>query len=82
MTAIDTRTQPRRLYDYLASHPGASSREIQRALDITNATGRISDLRDMGERMGTFVVVKEKRSDGRDGYSVRPVGDLTLGLAS
>ncbi len=72
-------TQASRLYAYLASHPGASSLEIQQAMRITNATGRISDLRDVGEREG-FAVLRQKRSDGRDGYVIVPTAELTLGL--
>lgn len=72
-------TQTGRLYAYLASHPGASSLEIQQAMRITNATGRISDLRKKGEAEG-FAVLREKRSDGRDGYVIVPTGALTLGL--
>lgn len=63
-------TQTQRLLEFLQTHPGASSWEIQLALAITNATGRLSDLRDMGERDG-FQVVREKRSDGHDGYTVK-----------
>lgn len=74
-------TQSSRLYAYLVTHPGASSLEIQQALRITNATGRISDLRAKGEREG-FTVIRVKRSDGRDGYHVRPLEPMTLGLAS
>lgn len=74
-------TQTGRLYAYLVSHPGASSLEIQQAMQITNATGRISDLRAKGLRDG-FVVLPVKRSDGRVGYHIRPAGELTLGLAS
>lgn len=73
-------TQPTRLYAYLKSHPGASSLEIQQALHITNATGRLSDLRDRAKADG-YRVVKEKRFDGRFGYRVEDVGDGTLGLA-
>lgn len=76
-------TQPERLYRYLQSHPGASSREINHALDITNATGRISDLRAILRAQGGDVV-KEKRSDGRDGYRLmeQPVQrDLGLDAA-
>lgn len=72
-------TQPARLYAYLASHPKSSSLEIQNALHITNATGRLSDLRDKGEVEG-FRVIKELRSDNRWGYSVEDLGDGTLGL--
>lgn len=74
-------TQAGRLYAYLVTHPGASSLEIQQALHITNATGRISDLRRKGEAEG-FTVIRAKRSDNRDGYHIRPTGELTLGLAS
>ena len=63
-------TQTERLLRYLQTHPAASSMEIIAALQLSNATGRLSDLRLMGEREG-FEVVKEKRSDGRDGYTVR-----------
>lgn len=73
------RTQPERLRDYLRTHPRASSMEIITELGITNATGRMSDLRDLGEREG-FIVVKERRADGRDGYSIAPAGQATLGL--
>lgn len=70
-------TQTTRLRDFLQSHPRSSSLEIQRALTITNATGRMSDLRELGQREG-FRVVKERRTDGRDGYRLEPVGPLTL----
>ena len=77
-----SETQTTRLLHFLQSHPGASSFEIQLGLAITNATGRMSDLRLMGEREG-FEVVKEKRSDGREGYSVRWLPkQTTLDLAS
>jgi hypothetical protein len=75
------QTQVARLYAFLKANPGASSLEIQSYLRITNATGRMSDLRKEGERQG-FVVVKAKRPDGRDGYSVRDNSEMTLGLAS
>lgn len=74
-------TQTARLRDYLVTHPGASSLEIQRALSITNATGRMSELRAKGEADG-FTVVREKRSDGRDGYRIKQLAPLDLGLAS
>ncbi len=74
-------TQASRLYAYLASHPGASSLEIIRDLAITNATGRISDLREKGRAEG-FTILPVKRADGRVGYHIRPTGELTLGLAS
>lgn len=73
-------TQPGRLYAFLYSHPASSSLEIQQAMRITNATGRLSDLRDEAERTGRFQLVKARRSDGRFGYSVEPVSDGTLGL--
>ena len=77
-----SETQTTRLLHFLQNHPGASTFEIQLALAITNATGRLSDLRLMGEREG-FVVDREKRSDGRDGYSVRWLPkQTTLDLAS
>lgn len=77
-----SETQTTRLLHFLQNHPGASSFEIQLGLAITNATGRLSDLRLMGEREG-FEVVKTKRSDGRDGYTVRWLPKQTdLGLAS
>ena len=74
-------TQAGRLYNFLVTHPGASSLEIQQAMRITNATGRISDLRAKGAAEG-FTVLRVKRDDGRDGYHIRPTGELTLGLAS
>ena len=74
-------TQPERLYRYLRENPGASSLEIIRDLAVTNATGRLSDLRDIGEREG-FVIVRERRPDGRDGYSIAPAGQATLGLTA
>jgi hypothetical protein len=74
--------QTARLYAYLRANPGASSLEIIRDLSVTNATGRISDLRDVGEREG-FVVLRERRKDGRWGYVIAPREPLTLfGLAS
>lgn len=77
-----SETQTTRLLHFLQSHPGSSSFEIQLGLAITNATGRMSDLRDMGLREG-FEVVKAKRADGRDGYTVRWLPkQTTLGLAS
>ena len=77
-----TETQTTRLLHFLQTHPGASSWEIQLALAITNATGRLSDLREMGEREG-FEVVREKRSDGRDGYRVKWLPKQTdLGLTA
>jgi hypothetical protein len=57
------------------------SGEIQQALVITNATGRISDLRRKGETDG-FTVIGVKRPDGHMGFHIRPTGELTLGLAS
>lgn len=73
--------QPDRLYRYLLSHPGATSGEIQRALALTNATGRISDLRDEAERTHTFALVKERRPDNRWGYAVvEEEAQRTLGL--
>ena len=75
-------TQTRRLYEFLASHPGASSLEIIEALHVTNATGRISDLRKKGEAEG-FSILPVKRSDGHMGYHIRLTEDLTLfGVAS
>lgn len=71
-------TQVDRLKRYLEANPQASSLEIIRDLAVTNATGRISDLRDEAERSGTFRVVKAKRADHREGYSIEPVGPLTL----
>lgn len=41
-------TQTTRLIHYLRAHPGASSLEIVRDLQIVNTTGRISDLRASG----------------------------------
>ena len=74
-------TQSNRLFAYLLSHPQASTLEIQRALSITNGTGRLSDLRDALE--GTdLMLVKDKRSDGRWGYSIGKRPPLDLGLAS
>lgn len=74
-------TQTSRLWAYLRANPGASSLEIIRDLAVTNATGRLSDLRD--ELEGTDeCLVKVKRSDGRWGYSIAPREPLTLGLAS
>ncbi len=57
-------TQVDRLILYLSAHPGASSLEIVRDLQIVNTTGRISDIR----ALPGFDVVCRKRSDGRDGY--------------
>jgi hypothetical protein len=74
-------TQAGRLYAYLIANPGASSLEIQQAMRITNATGRISDLRSKGEVEG-FAVIREKRSDGRDGYRIVSTTELTLGLTA
>lgn len=74
-------TQTARLLAYLQAHPRASSLEIIRDLSVTNATGRLSDLRKQGESDG-FVVIREKRPDGRDGYSVAPAGQATLGLTA
>jgi hypothetical protein len=74
-------TQAGRLYAFLVTHPGASSLEIQQALVITNATGRISDLRHKGETDG-FTVIGVKRPDGRMGFHIRPTGELTLGLGA
>ena len=71
-------TQTERLRLYLIAHPGTSTGEIQRELFLTNATGRISDLRDEAEASGTFVVIKEKRPDNRWGYAVVEIGDGTL----
>lgn len=62
-------TQTQRLREFLQTHPDSSTLEIQLALTITNVTGRMSDLRDMGEREG-FEVVRSKRADGHDGYRV------------
>jgi hypothetical protein len=73
-------TQAGRLYAYLVTHPGASSLEIQQAMRITNATGRISDLRAKGRDEG-FVVLPVKREDGRTGYHIRPTEPMTLGLS-
>lgn len=73
--------QPDRLLTYLRTHQGASSFEINRDLEITNATGRVSDLRARSKRPdSTFRLVKALRSDGRDGYWIEYVGDGTLGL--
>jgi hypothetical protein len=80
-SAVDVVTQATRLYAFLVTHPGASSLEIQQALVITNATGRISDLRRKGETDG-FTVIGVKRPDGHMGFHIRPTGELTLGLAS
>jgi len=74
-------TQAGRLYAYLVTHPGASSLEIQQAMKITNATGRISDLRKKGEAEG-FTVLRVERPDKRWGYHIRPTGELTLGLTA
>lgn len=50
MTAA-RRTQEERLLHYLYEHPGCSSLEIVRDLQIINTTGRISDLRAKGYRI-------------------------------
>ena len=74
-------TQTDRLHRYLLSHPGASSLEIIRDLAVTNATGRVSDLRLALEGSG-FVLIKERRPDNRWGYAVVPVEEQqSLGLA-
>ena len=63
-------TQADRLLRYLMENPGASSGEIQRALNITNATGRVSDLRARGH-----LIEKTRDSRGVFRYRVlqRPV---------
>jgi len=72
-------SQTDRLIRYLRGKPGSSSLEIIRDLAMTNATGRLSDLRD--ELAGTDdELVKTKRSDGRWGYSIQARQPLTLGL--
>ena len=75
-------TQTERLALYLRSHPGASSLEIIRDLSITNATGRISDLRDQLEPNG-LTVRRIKRSDNLDGYVIERFApeQLTLHVA-
>jgi len=55
-----------------------SSLEIIRDLAITNATGRISDLRKELEPRGQ-TVARVLRPDGRDGYRLTSYS-LTLGL--
>ena len=72
-------TQKERLRLYLENHPGASSLEIIRDLSITNATGRISDLRD--ELEPTYTVARVKRSDGLDGYRIVQVAPEQQSLA-
>lgn len=75
-------TQTQRLWAYLRANPGASSLEIIRDLAVTNATGRLSDLRDELEG-SDHELVKAKRLDGRWGYAVSPRKPLTLfGVAS
>jgi hypothetical protein len=75
-------TQAARLLAYLRARPRSSSLEIIRDLAVTNATGRLSDLREQGLRDG-FEVVKVRRSDNRWGYEIReqPV-QLRLDVAS
>lgn len=68
-------TQVARLLDYLRTHPGASSLEITKALDIVNVTGRISDLRDQGH---TIDCRKER---GRDRYFLVQRSAVTTGVA-
>jgi hypothetical protein len=72
-------TQKQRLRLYLEDHPGASSLEIIRDLSITNATGRISDLRD--ELEPAYTVARVKRSDGLDGYRIVQVAPEQQSLA-
>lgn len=74
-------TQTERLRDWLRASPWSSSMEIQRALNVTNATGRMSDLRVLGDREH-FNVVKERDSHGIWRYAIedRPV-QLSLDVA-
>lgn len=71
-------TQVERLTRYLLSHPGASSMEIIEALNLTNATGRLSDLR--AHPPEGFTLVKEKRDDGWDGYRLVQLHPVQLRL--
>ena len=73
-------TQADRLYRFLREHPNSSTLEIQQALHLTNATGRISDLRAELQPRGQ-TVERIRRPDGRDGYRLAAF-ELTLGLAS
>jgi hypothetical protein len=45
---MSTLTQADRVLRWLRENPGSSTLEIQRALGLTNATARISELRDEG----------------------------------
>lgn len=72
-------TQVEMLTAYLFIHPMASSLEIIRDLAITNATGRLSDLR--AHPPEGYQLLREKRPDGRDGYALVRV-ELTLGLTA
>lgn len=77
-------TQTERLRAFIEANPHCSILEITFGLHpfVANPRARISDLRAEANRSGTFRVVKAKRKDGRDGYSVEPIGPMTLGLSA
>ncbi len=72
-------TQVQLLEVYLLNNPDASSMEIIRDCAITNATGRISDLREILAPWHT--VARVKRSDGLDGYRIVQVAPEQQSLA-
>ena len=69
-------TQTQRLVRYLREHPGATSMDLMRALNVVNTTGRISDARKEGH------VIECVREDGRFRFYLREPFDDTLGLTA
>lgn len=58
-------TQVERLVEYLRTHPEATGLEIIRALSMPKYTSRVSDARAQG-----YEIRCERRSDGRQGYTL------------
>jgi hypothetical protein len=63
-SGMTTLTQADRVLRWLRENPGSSTLEIQRALGLTNATARISELRNEGH------MFRKVRVDGVYRYSV------------
>ena len=70
-----SQTQVARLVAYLREHPGATSMDLMRALNVVNTTGRISDARNDG------YTIDCRREGGRFRfYLTGEPEDGTLGL--
>ena len=70
-------TQVERLVEYLRTHPEASGLEIVHALSMPKYTSRVSDARAAGHD-----IVCARRSDGRQGYTLREPSPVQLAAFS